>query len=88
MKHQGQVGWCPTLSADAQREPLHPNFGHETPRMQAAYRAASSAQAQPASSMALRDNQHGQTSAQLSSHWLARTGAVERRIARAHGLAA
>ena len=69
MKHQGQVGWCPTLSADAQREPLYPNFGHETPRMQAAYRAASSAQAQPASSMALRDNRHGQARNSVLIGW-------------------
>lgn len=42
LKLEGQVGHCPSVSADEDRID-YPNFAHETPRLQAAYEAARSA---------------------------------------------
>ena len=43
LKLHGQVGWCPTIDNPPEGEDLYPRFAHETPRLQAAYRAARSA---------------------------------------------
>lgn len=44
LKLDGQVGWCPGFGGDIpEGRELYPNFGHATPRLQAAYTSARSA---------------------------------------------
>jgi hypothetical protein len=45
IKHNGQIGWCPFWGDEAPDswDISGPDFGHETPRLQAAYTAARSA---------------------------------------------